>query len=194
MEDLIARLDTLLRHLRPDFYQLMKPGLTEIEMITLEKELGVALPSDFKAFYYWRNGLKKFQFFIDGWELMSSKQILEDCRMQNDLLDKGTYAPDWWNKQWIPFLSNNGDLLCIDLAGSFSGDKGQILEFLHDDFPVNVYHENFYKWLETLVETLEHNLVTYDKYGITTIVNEEYVKLFNKINPGYPKFFTTWKN
>jgi cell wall assembly regulator SMI1 len=194
MENLIARLDTFLRYARPEFYQLMQSGLTEKEMADFEEELGLELPSELKAFYYWRNGLKKIQFFIDGWELMSSKQILEDCRMQSSFLDNGTLAPDWWDKQWIPFLSNNGDLLCIDLAGSFGGVKGQILEFLHDDFPINVHYESFQKWVETLVETLEHNLVSYDKYGLNTIVNEEYAKLFNKINPGYPKFFTTWKD
>jgi histidinol-phosphate aminotransferase len=195
MQELLQRLDTILRHLRPDFYQSLQPGMSEREMAEFEKKLGVVLPSDFKAFYYWRNGVKQSMFFIDNYALMSSKQILE-CHFKRQRLAERSFSSvqNWWQTEWIPFLDNGSrDNICLDLNGSFRGIRGQVIEFLYKDLPRTVYYESFQKWLETTVLTLERNFVAND-LGQSIIVNEDYYTLYTNINKGYPKFYTAGKN
>ena len=52
----IQRLDTWLKHNRPEYYQSLLPGLTEAELAEVERKLEVLLPDDFRALYSWRNG------------------------------------------------------------------------------------------------------------------------------------------
>jgi cell wall assembly regulator SMI1 len=51
-----------------------------------------------------------------------------------------------------------GNNLCLDLEGTFTGHKGQLLEFRHDDFDRDVLYPDFEGYLETVVGCLERDI------------------------------------
>src|SRR4051794_35191512 len=56
IEGVIARLDRWLRHNRPRYYRLLRPGGSAARLDDLERAVGVALPPAFRALYRWRDG------------------------------------------------------------------------------------------------------------------------------------------
>lgn len=189
MTDLIERLDTWLRENRPDYYAKLNPGISDEELNTLEAKLGVALPEEFNSLHRWRDGQssRNFKSFYYNYTLMDADDIAETVKVNNELLEAGDFKlPDWWDPRWIPFLSNgSGDNYCIDMAGSFGGVKGQVLEFNHDYESREIHHASFAKWLESVVRGFEEGMLEYDDEGMQP-VDEEYDALLAELNPGYP--------
>ena len=64
--------------------------------------------------------------------------------------------PKWWRRGWVPFLSNGGDHLCLDLIAEDGGSPGQILTFYHDWENRAVEYPNLQAWLTELVESMEN--------------------------------------
>jgi cell wall assembly regulator SMI1 len=172
------------------------PGLTYVELRSLESLLDTDLPDSFKELYQWRNGQSSWledRFhtgnYPDGlaglvfdWLWMSIDDIVYTMQVRNKLLaDKtGVFTKkNWWNPKWIPFLTDYSTYWCLDMAGSFGGKTGQIL-VCYDDGKRTVVHRNFDKWLKTALAIMESGLNTEN----STI--EEYEVCYAKINPGYP--------
>ena len=189
MEELIQRLDSWLRQNRPDYYKKLLPGLTEQELTDLEKELGVELPADFKTFYRWRNGQAENQFdsLVSNFMWMNIRSVIQSLNGMNEIMAENDFHPYWWRAKWMPFLTNEHDTeYCLDLEGSFTEVKGQILLFLNDDAIREVFHSSFYKWLETVVIALERGLFRGDEDDTRLQEYETYSELEREINPGYP--------
>ncbi len=114
MEDLIQRLDSWLQKNRPDYYQLLQPGLSSDEIAGFEDTLQVELAPEFKLFYKWKNGqsctepdffysARKYDFqkeryfvpdrpiadkgFIYNYVFMTRDNILGLHKMMNDALE-----------------------------------------------------------------------------------------------------------
>jgi cell wall assembly regulator SMI1 len=189
MEELIKRLDNWLRENCAVDYEHLLPGLSEGRIQRLEESLGVTLPDDFKIFYRWKNGEKENSWnFIDNSYLMTAEDIISTSKDLNELLEEEEFElKNWWNKSWIPFMADvGGNHCCLDLAGSFGGKPGQIIDFWHDWEVRTVRHESLYKWLETLVKAFELNLLVYVEHWKSYKPAEGYNALFSEINPGYP--------
>ncbi len=190
----IHRLDNWLQHNRPEYYQSLRPGLTEAEFAELECELGVTLPDDFRALYCWRNGSNLDEpVGLDYLSWMSADAVVYQWKSLRNVafsswqdLQPPEYLKsieEWWNDKWIPFqFSWRGDVLCLDLEGSFGGGPGQLLKYVHDDEPREIYYPSIEAWLKTLVTNVETSGLTWeewDDYDLTTIIAAS--------NPGYPK-------
>jgi cell wall assembly regulator SMI1 len=183
--NLLARLDGWLRTNRPEYYAKLLPGLSAAEVDDFEQKLGVQLPIEFKLFYQWKNGDTEQNAFIANYYLISLSDALDDFKMMNDMMRVGEFERDnWWNTLWIPFVRNwGGDTWCIDLAGSFDGVQGQIIQFWHDDEYREILCRSFYKWLETIVVAYESRKSWLsgedDKY-------DTFKEFWKERNSGYP--------
>jgi cell wall assembly regulator SMI1 len=191
MQDLIQRLDNILKQTRPEYYQSLLPGLSQNALSNLEKGLGMELPPDFKEFYRWKNGenLNNFEgSFLYNFQVMPDEEIISNFTFMKDLTEGGEFElANWWDINWIPFLHNGaGDHYCIDLAGSFNGKVGQILIFYHDWELRKIFHESFYKWLETVVIALEGNFLPYGDSPTYNTDYDKYEEFLKKNNLGYP--------
>ena len=193
MEELIQRLDSWLRQNRPDYYKKLLPGLTELELTDLEKELGVELPTDFKTFYRWRNGVAwdELECIVPNFEWLSNRGLISHQNTMSEADEDGTdYFPDWenwWGPGWITFLTDGtANYYCLDMEGSFGGKKGQILSIWTDDIHRDIFHESFFMWLETVIIALERGLFRGDEDDTRLQEYETYSELEREINPGYP--------
>lgn len=197
MEELVTRLDCWLQANLPKEYACLLPGLSDEELISLEQVIGLPLPDEFKMLYRWKNGMgypRPEPLFTGFFALMSAPEIVAIMRVMADLeADNSDFTvwDNWWSMQWLPFTTNGaGDHECVDLTGEFSGERGQIMEFIHDNEERRILHRNLSKWLETHVEVLERGIARCDEEYRQS---RQYDALFAAVNPGYPKErFATW--
>lgn len=159
MLNLIEKLDTLLKQYRPAYYEKLLPGLAISEITAFEEVLGFSLPQDYKDLYQWRNGQSTSYYEAFHWNQtwMSNKEVKGSISDLNALLRGGDFEKtNWWNSMWIPFLSNGaGDHFCLDIAGVFTGQKEQIIEFRHNHAERKIVAPNMAIWLADYVALLE---------------------------------------
>ena len=82
--------------------------------------------------YQWRNGQR-----LDCFASLEYNRMfmpLEDAASTKRLLDgmigKDFERPNWWRKEWVPFLSNGGgDYLCLDLSTADGDIPPQVITF-----------------------------------------------------------------
>ena len=193
MSEWIARLEKWYAKKRKDVLAELAPPSTDAEIGKLATRTGVALPSAYVAMLKWHNGSKPdtYSGFQFNRQLMSVADALEAMTIMDELVDAGEFEHEhWWNKRWVPFLSNGGgDYVCVDLAGSFGGKQGQILEFWHDDEDRTIAYPDFDSWLRCFVEGLEANMYRDDDGDLHVKNDEKWDALCAKICPGYPKRF-----
>ncbi len=116
-------------------------GATSEQVTKLENAIGTTLPGAFKESLAIHDGQKQDGDIIpdDGigsFYFLRSKDIVREWSDWNLVPEAGDFddakaKPDkgiakcWWNRNWIPFASNGGDNLCIDLAPASSGNNGR---------------------------------------------------------------------
>lgn len=176
----VARLDAWLQKNRPDYYASLQPGLTPDELSELERRCGQPFSDSFKSFLTWRSGGDEP--LLENWSL--NTELVETWQ---ELCDTEFDRPNSWNEAWIPFLQNGaGDHLCLDMAGTFTRHKGQILEFWLDWEARAVTHPSFDLWLDVLVRSLEAGGWEEGEDGDWES-NDRYTALYEELCPGYPK-------
>lgn len=188
MATLIERLDKWLKENRAEYYQKLSPGANDEDLAELEELIDAKLPDGLRALLKWRNGqdARNYDSVYYNYQLMGSEDIADVVDMNNSMLENEEFdQANWWDTHWIPFLQKDGDYYCIDMAGSFGGSVGQVIEFNHDYEGRDVEHPNFDAWLETLVEACEQGLMEEDDTGLQPS-SDEFDELYEKINPGYP--------
>jgi cell wall assembly regulator SMI1 len=155
----------------------LSKGASAEQVQELEAHIGATLPAEFKQSLAIHDGQKEDCDFIpdDGigsFYMLRIKDIPKEWKQWNKLLAMGEFknakaTPDkgvansWWNNAWIPFASNGGDFLCIDLAPTEAGIVGQIIKIRHDNPARKVMAASFGVWLEQLAETIENGGIDY---------------------------------
>jgi cell wall assembly regulator SMI1 len=183
MHPQIATLEALLRRVRPDVYANLQPGVNEELLSAIERCLGLELPTLFKELYRWRNGQPPDDF--SAWQnnqtLLSLDDIAESHQVLSELLEAGEFdRANWWSVRWVPFLHNGaGDYLCLDTEGSFTGRKGQIIQFWHDDPTRWVVAPSFEAYLDSYLRMLERAAAQAVTHGELDLYWENDI-------PGYP--------
>jgi cell wall assembly regulator SMI1 len=187
---MIKRLEAWLTSHRPAYFKQLAKGASDKTLARLEAHVGGPLPSAFKHFLAWRNGNSRdcFEPLQFKWQAMAAERIIEVRHELNELFEAGEFEREnWWSPAWVPFLENGvGDLLVIDMAGSFGGTRGQVVEFWHDEEWRTILHVSFEAWLATFVSSLEAGLWSINKKGELE-ARPALKALTNKLNPGYPK-------
>ncbi|MDG3007320.1 SMI1/KNR4 family protein [Paludisphaera mucosa] len=190
MKTLVDRLDAWLRNYRPRYHQQLLPGRTESELDAFEDSLGFGVPQSFKDLYLWRNGQRSD--CSDAFQYNTMFRSLEDAAesrtIMNELLESGGFeGENRWNARWVPFMAHHGgDLLCVDMDGSFGGKPGQLLYFYHDSEDRVIRFPSLEKWLEAFVTTLESGMWEEDEYGFQPKDDDQVMASAKQWNPGYP--------
>lgn len=212
--DLLVRLDVALRKRAPRILDRLRPGASEQQLADFEKYFGLRLPDTLRALYRWHDGVTTN---IDGiyqpaevypgYWMNSLQQVRESHEMKTRMSKDGTYqstgrgGAGWWDSRWIPVFENHsGGSLCVDMAGSFTGVTGQILQEWHDDSSRSVEYRSLDRWLETYVAALEAGVLqaTSDEptlIGASDLAGQEGPKHEHWLayqqahNPGYPQRF-----
>lgn len=185
METVITRLDKWFKSNRSAYYAKLQPGAADEEIHRFERLSGLLLPESFKALYRWRNGqpLDCYEAFHNNKMFLSLESIEESWTVLKELLEGGEFEiENWWRVSWIPFLDDGaGNHLCLDLEGTFTDHKGQLLEFWHDDSDRDILYPDFERYLETVVRCLEEQTWSEDEefWNINDCVA--------RLDAGYPK-------
>ncbi|MBW1298464.1 benzoate transporter [Aquimarina litoralis] len=136
MITVLEQLDQNIKEKRPEYYLELNAPLSLMDIQTLEKEYKVVIPQDLKIFYQWKNGQNSncSEVFANNCMFLSLREMLETQSELNAMIGKDFEIENWWNKHWFPVFDNGGgDHICYDTKGTFTGQKGQLLEFWHDD-------------------------------------------------------------
>jgi cell wall assembly regulator SMI1 len=155
--------DRLEREL-PRLYRSLRKGAKLQALEHLEHTVAATLPDEFKEFYLANDGQKSGTAAIAvledaDYNLIPLKEIENVWLMQKSLLEQGEFKGlrgnsdqeiqnDWWNTGWVPFASDEaGDYICIDLAPTAAGTKGQVIATWHDSRRRLHLSNSFYTWL-----------------------------------------------
>lgn len=156
--DYVARLDRWLSATRPGYYARLRPGATEADLDDFERHFGVKLPDSFRACYRWRDGQEEgcHESIQDNFMFMSLASIRSKKEMLDGMIGRDFGDPDWWRREWVPFLDNGGgDHLVLDLAPAAEGISPLVRRFWHDMPDRAGTQLSFQSWIGVLVETME---------------------------------------
>jgi len=197
MEGLIQRLDQWLQQTCPDYSATLPPEVEQNRWSGLEQSLEVSLPEEFKRVYQWRNGdaMHRGQYermgFWFSYNWMPLQSVLNAHETLNQLLAYGEFAlENWWNSRWVPFFEFNNNYLCLDMAGGWTGQVGQVLEFWHEDCDRRILAPSFRQWFEALVVALEQGRLVYQveaQQVVSTSENNTRAWLTAHL-PNYPRY------
>lgn len=163
IESVLEKIDQYLKTNRPEYYAILNPPLTNEEVAALEKEYNIQLPADLKALYQWKNGHSEEYFsenFIDLNQFFSLDISLKMAREHTEMIGLDFTLENWWNKHWVPVIMEGSDFYCYDLEGTFTGNKGQIIRFIHDDNWRPVVAPGLVAFLEHVLNAWPNNICT----------------------------------
>ena len=193
MNEWVGRLEKWYAAKRKKVLAELAPPASDADLAKLEERVGAKLPAGLVALWKWHDGAKPdtYSGFQFNRQLMSVSDALETMTIMDDLVAAGEFEqPHWWNKRWVPFLANGGgDHFCVDMAGSFGGQPGQILEFWHDEDDRTIAYPNIEAWLRCFVEGLEANMYRDEDGDLPVKDDDAWDALCAKVCPGYPKGF-----
>lgn len=165
------RLEAWLKINNSELLDDLNPPASDTNINTLELKLGVKLPTEFIEHLKVHDGQKgKSEWLFPNGKFLSSKRILDEWMIWNDLLDDGDFEgtkaesgagiqPVWWTPKWIPFTYNGaGDHLCLDLDPDDGGRFGQIITVWHDDGARNKKADSFNQWFTNFVQKTVQSL------------------------------------
>ncbi len=158
---------------------LAKPA-TAKQISDAEKKMKVKLPSDVKQTYQIHNGQKYSSSLVmdddhGSYYLLPLNEMVKEWKVWTELMDggefegeqsageKGIRSDAWYNRKWIPILSNGGgDSLCVDLDPARGGKAGQIISMNHEEDSRALIASSLAELLSNLVADLEAGVVEYD--------------------------------
>jgi cell wall assembly regulator SMI1 len=197
MKEYWERLEIWLSTYLPEVLANLKPGCTDSELESLEQQLGVALPNDFKSFYLIHNGQELFPnnritsglFFgleflsVDGiynqwdiWrELIATEEDIAELGLECTSAQPGKVKELYANNNWIPFAHDgSGNHLGLDLDPDSKGVVGQIINFGRDESKKYVLANSFTGFIDWLLLQYESgNFVIHSES-----VGNRYVNVF----------------
>lgn len=154
--ELITRLDRWLVTNRPEYYAQLRPGVTDVELDSVEARFGLSLPVSFRHLYQWRDGQDGYDSIQHNRMFMPLESVISTKELNDGFIGNDFPTLEWWRREWVPFLENGaGDCLVIDLLGINGGRPGQVVTFWHDWDNRAVEFPSLDAWLQDLVESME---------------------------------------
>ena len=139
-EQLLMQFQTVLEKRAPEVLRSLQPGLSENQIIELEKKGGFTLSADLHKLYRWRNGSKEFknvlipgQRFLPLEEVVSERASMKDELKTVSLIQRVFYYVfAGYRKAWIHILDDGaGDGYFYD--PDRSGQFGEFFYHLAED-------------------------------------------------------------
>lgn len=166
MQNQLEILDSYLKNLRPEFYSELNNPLTENEIQALEESYNITLPADLRELYKWKDGQKCSDSFVNNSMFMSLEAVLDSAKEMTEMIGNDFDIENWWNESWLPIFHNGGgDHICYDMGGTFTDQKGQLIEFWHVDNDRDVIAPNLRSFIEAINQFYQTKAATdYDEY------------------------------
>jgi cell wall assembly regulator SMI1 len=164
-------------------------GAEEADLQTVEEELGLRLPTDFRASYRRHNGSNRVSLFglfglgywmplfrpvqlkplfrsvTDEWQTMTSylrERLWAELGARSR--PRGPIRRRHWHPAWVPFTcDDSGDFLCLDLDPPAGGKKGQVIFWWHEYGPFTVVADSFGSLITRLAERLEGGVYAFNE-------------------------------
>lgn len=159
VSELIARLDRCLATTRTEYFAHLQPGVTTDQLDRFETRFNLRLPIEFRLMYEWKNGQESanYQSLYMNWIFPPLEDIASTKEMLDEMIETDFDSPDWWRREWIPFLDNGGgDRLVLDLGSLGSHQPRPLITFWHDSPKRNICYASMEVWLKDLVESMEN--------------------------------------
>lgn len=174
VNDLWSRMEKWLEKKLPASLKSLNGGIGKSDFDAFEKELGIALPADFKLFYSIHNGQQEDEnlgiFF--GLRPLPLSEIIshwQECKELSAKSDKESgilsgfksFPPNsvrrqFLNEHWVPFTHDySGNHIGVDLDPGPKGTFGQIINFGRDSDVKFVLARSFGEFFQRLVSELE---------------------------------------
>jgi cell wall assembly regulator SMI1 len=175
--DVAARWKTIAAWLadeHPEALEQFNPPATEAAIAKAEKDLGVTLPEDYKAFLRIHNGQDEFA----PWVGIGALLPVEKLKVATEhIFGEDTPVPDSatvgdgvrrveYSKGWIPITASarGRENQCIDLDPAPGGTKGQIVEYVADDWSRPLLATSFADLLAKFFEKSQTGDVDFDRF------------------------------
>jgi cell wall assembly regulator SMI1 len=143
-----------LKNNRPAYLAKLQPGATAGDLDALEARLGLTLPPGFRALYQWHNGQdpKDFHKLVENYTFQSLDWIAGAKSDLDGLIGKDFEDPDWWKREWVPFLTTGGgDSIVVDLTAD---GAGRLLLYDHEEPDRDEVAAGIDEWLEQLADSM----------------------------------------
>jgi cell wall assembly regulator SMI1 len=166
-----ARIEQWLTENVPALGSGLAPGASEERIAKAERELGIALPADFRRSTIQHDGEHgSVGGVLGGWNLRDLSSAIRVWKAMNSLVEDGTFSeaesdriktvgpvrPQWWNRHWVPFATDGGgNEYALDMDPRSGGSPGQVILFLHDSRRRSVMAPSFAAWLSSYADDLE---------------------------------------
>lgn len=152
----------------PEALDVLRPGVDDESMDRAEEILELELPESFRRSLARHDGQEvRWPSLVEFGFLMPLQQIIDDSRALAELYDErsgATAADEWWRPGLMPFVSRDGDYLCLDLKPPKGRPHGEVWALLHDDEPVRSrIAADFDAWLERWAHELDAGVFYLDR-------------------------------
>ncbi|MBN3923028.1 SMI1/KNR4 family protein [Nostoc sp. NMS4] len=202
MKEILTRIETWFKKHLPEMLDTLNTAATDEEILELENQIQIELPSSFKELYKWHNGQvsRAYPGIFYGLEFLSLSEIYRNWQVWAELVDEGinkhilgqSYTPKkvkeiYASKKWIPFAFDwGGNHLGIDLDPHNQGTVGQVINFGRDEDIKFVFADDLGTFLNWFITQLES--------GNYMIISEnDGSKNFTTKNPEMSHFLDYWK-
>lgn len=148
----------------------LNAGASQDEIASLEKHIGLQLPSALKEFLAVHNGQDQGFGLFFGLQFLSTSGIrtnwdnwlsLENDGLNEELQDSMTSKPDgfikplYLNRKWVPLTHDfGGNHIGIDYDPDIKGTSGQIIAFGRDDDEKKLKAKTFEEFLSKFSQQL----------------------------------------
>ena len=173
-----AFLESYLSANRSGGIALLPLGISPDLIAQAEAAMGVELPHDMQRFYSRHNGSGVFSIspykigggaqrflalgdIIELWETMV--RIGTDFERDGDRgMQKGPIKDNYWNRNWIPFMDNQGgDNIFVDLDPADGGTVGQIVDWWHEGAVSTYLASSLCEWINEVVEQIRKGVYAF---------------------------------
>lgn len=171
MEAQWERLKARFQARAPHLLEYLQRGVTDQELDDFERDIGVTLPEDFRAFYKVHNGQPALSEhgLLYGLHLLPLDEIryqqaawaeVEDMNEEMAHLmesePEGAIRPLYTNPLWVPFTHyQDGNHLGLDFDPGPTGTPGQVIVFGRDEDRKKLVAPSFAAFLEGVIRELE---------------------------------------
>jgi len=178
MDDIWSRFDEQFKKIGDTFDEL-NSGVSEADIESAEKELGLLLPKDLKDSYLIHNGQKGILFLL-GWRLWPLEEILKNAQQRRKenkkslkVYDSSDRIKDCVNNNlWISFADNGGNgMLAIDLDPGDKGVIGQVIALYEDG--TELVADSYREFMEATLRDIESGKLQWDVDGGGFIENDD---------------------
>ena len=156
LDDLLVRLEIELARERPALYETLRPPVGYTDFRDAESRLGLKLPAGFEALYRWHDGSDPGPDAV-FWRRLRLLPLADALALHDELTERAaartTPLVNDWHAAWLPVMAGpGGNVLCLDAAGSFGGNRGQLISVVDGGEERPVESPSLEAWLVVLMD------------------------------------------